>query len=94
LPQTRIGYLAIKPCPARERFLDKIKTANHLIQTYTEQNDKLLFIDVFSPMLNPDGGLRPELFVQDGLHLNEKGYALWASIIKPVLDQYDPPAAP
>jgi len=35
-------------------------------------------------------GVKPDLFIQDGLHLNEKGYALWTSIIGPVLDKYDP----
>jgi hypothetical protein len=91
LPQTYIGYIAIKPCPAREKLLTVVKTTNRLIKEYTKPNDKLFFIDVFTPMLNKDGGLHPELFIQDGLHLNEKGYALWVSIIHPVLDKYDAP---
>jgi hypothetical protein len=91
LPQTYIGYIAIKPCPARENLLSKVKTTNRLIKAYAKRSDKLLFIDVFTPMLDKDGGLRPELFIRDGLHLNEKGYALWVSIIKPVLDKYDAP---
>jgi lysophospholipase L1-like esterase len=40
-------------------------------------------------MLTSDGGLRPELLQKDGLHLNRKGYALWVSIVKPVLEKYD-----
>ncbi|MGD1088585.1 MAG: SGNH/GDSL hydrolase family protein [Verrucomicrobiota bacterium] len=91
LPQTYIGYIAIKPCPARIKLLGEVKTTNRLIKEYAGPGDKLLFIDVFTPMLDKDGGLRPELFIQDGLHLNEKGYALWDSIIKPVLDKYDAP---
>lgn len=91
LPQAYIGYIAIKPCPAREKLLSEVKTTNRLIKEYAKGSDKLLFIDVFTPMLDKDGGLRPELFIQDGLHLNEKGYALWDSIIKPVLDKYDAP---
>jgi lysophospholipase L1-like esterase len=43
-------------------------------------------------MLGKNSRLRPELFIQDGLHLNRKGYGIWNSIIKPVLDKYDPPA--
>ena len=92
LPETYIGYIAIKPCPARERFLNRVKAANRLIKEYTASNDKLLFIDIFPPMLGKNSRLRPELFIQDGLHLNRKGYGIWNSIIKPVLDKYDPPA--
>jgi len=90
LPQTRIGYIAIKPSLARRKLMNEMKTANGLIKDYIEQSDELLFIDVFTPMLNQDGGPKPDLFIQDGLHLNEKGYALWTSIIGPVLDKYDP----
>jgi lysophospholipase L1-like esterase len=92
LPQTRIGFIAIKPCPARKAFLRQVKDTNRLIKEYIGQDTNLFFVDVFTPMLDPDGGLRPELLGKDGLHLNEKGYALWASIIRPVLDKYDPPA--
>ena len=44
-----------------------------------------MFIDVFTPMLGPDGEPRKELLVSDGLHLNAAGYKLWASIIGPYL---------
>jgi hypothetical protein len=94
LPQTRLGFIAIKPCPARKAFLSQVKTANLLIKGYIGQNPNLFFVDVFTPMLDPDSGLRPELLGRDGLHLNERGYALWASIIRPLLDKYDPPVGP
>jgi lysophospholipase L1-like esterase len=91
LPQTRVGFIAIKPSPAREKFLSQVKAANRLIRDYVGGHDNLFYVDVFTPMLEPDGRLRPELFGKDGLHLNEKGYALWASILRPVLDRDDPP---
>jgi lysophospholipase L1-like esterase len=43
------------------------------------------FLDVATPMLGPNGKPRPELFSEDGLHMNERGYALWARVIAPVL---------
>jgi lysophospholipase L1-like esterase len=91
LPQTRIAYIAVKPCPAREKFLDRVKTANRLIRAYAASDDRLLFIDIFTPMLTTEGRPRPELCIQDGLHPNAQCYELWASIIRPVLDKYDPP---
>jgi lysophospholipase L1-like esterase len=89
LPDTHIAYIAIKPCPAREQYLDQVKAANRLICDYATANDRLLFIDVFTPMLTKEGRPRADLCIQDGLHPNAQCYALWASLIRPVLDKYD-----
>ena len=42
-------------------------------------------VDVATAMLGDDGTPRPELFADDGLHLNETGYELWRSILGPHL---------
>jgi lysophospholipase L1-like esterase len=91
LPETPIGYIAIKPCPAREKFLDRVKATNRLIRDYCATDKRLLFVDVFTPMLSPEGRPRKDLVIKDGLHPNAQCYALWASIIRPLLDKYDPP---
>jgi lysophospholipase L1-like esterase len=91
LPKTTIAYIAIKPCPAREKYLDHVKTANRLVQDYAASNNRLLFVDVFTPMLTKEGRPRADLCIQDGLHPNARGYDLWASIIRPILDKYDAP---
>jgi lysophospholipase L1-like esterase len=36
-------------------------------------------------MLGPDGKPRPDIFVEDGLHMNHNGYALWTEIVRPYL---------
>ena len=43
------------------------------------------FIDVATPMLDADGRPRAELFLEDGLHMNREGYALWRGIVAPYL---------
>ncbi len=91
LPKTRIGYIAIKPCPSREKFLDQVKTANRLIREYCGTDDRLLFVDIFTPMLTAEGRPRADLCVKDMLHPNAQCYELWASILRPVLDKYDLP---
>jgi lysophospholipase L1-like esterase len=87
LPKTRIAYISIKPSPARWSLVEKMKAANQLIEAYSRYNDKLMFIDVFTPMLGADGEPRLELFASDGLHLNAEGYKLWASVIEPYLNK-------
>jgi len=91
LPETRIAYLAIKPCPAREQYLNLVKATNRLIQDYSGSDSRLLFIDVFTPMLTKEGQPRADLYIRDGLHPNAQGYKLWASILRPILDKYDAP---
>ena len=87
LPKTRIAYLSIKPSITRRQLLDNMKAANRLIESYAQKKKNLLFIDVFTPMLNSDNEPRRELFTSDGLHLNGAGYELWASIIRPYLNK-------
>ncbi len=91
LPDTPIAFIAIKPCPLREKFLDQVKTANRLVQEYTASDKRLLFVDVFTPMLTKEGRPREDLCRKDRLHPNAQCYELWASLITPILDKYDPP---
>ena len=85
LPQVRIAFIAIKPSVARRQLMEKQKAANGMIKQYITGEKGLVYIDVFTPMLNRDGEPRPELFVGDGLHLNREGYALWKSVAAPHL---------
>jgi lysophospholipase L1-like esterase len=85
LPGTRIGYIAIKPSPSRWKLADRMKAANRLIAEFAKTDERLAFIDVFTPILGEDGQPRPDLFVADKLHLNAKGYELWAKTVRPYL---------
>ena len=84
-PETRIAFIAIKPSVARWTIADQVREANQMIQDYAESDPRLEYIDVFTPMLGEDGMPRPELFIEDGLHLNPSGYDLWESVVEPVL---------
>lgn len=87
LPETRVAYISIAPNPARWAQVDRVRSANELIGAFTKTNAKLTFIDVFPHMLGDDGHPRPEIFVEDRLHMNEKGYALWTKLMRPILGQ-------
>lgn len=93
LPKTEIAFISIKPCPLRKKLLPEVREANQLIKDYIAADPRLRYIDVFTPMLGPNDSMRPELFVTGGLHMNRDGYALWNSIIKPLLDQWDKPSS-
>ena len=85
LPDVAIAYIAIKPSAARANLLDKMREANALISRFAKSGKAIQTIDVFTPMLDSRGKPRPELFGDDGLHMNHAGYALWISTIRPFL---------
>ena len=85
LPETRIDYISIAPNPARWTQVAKVKAANKAIEGFTKKNSRLGFIDVFSKMLGPDGQPLPDIYRDDKLHMNPKGYELWKGIVAPHL---------
>jgi putative heme-binding domain-containing protein len=86
LPATRIVFLSIKPSILRWKLVEKMRTANRLIEDICKQDERLLYADVATPLLGNDGKPRPELFRKDGLHLNDQGYEIWASVLRPLLN--------
>lgn len=90
LPQTRIAFISIKPSLARWKLVEKMREANRAIAAIAAADPRLEFIDVDAPMLGPDQLPRPELFRDDGLHLNSAGYKLWAEQVRPVIDRSAP----
>lgn len=83
LPETRVTFISIKPSPARRALVGKARAANRMVREYADAHPQVDYIDVFTPMLTADGTPRRELFRADALHLNDAGYALWRSIIRP-----------
>ena len=86
LPRTRIAFVAVKPSLARWAKVDIVREANRLVRAFCDADDRLGFVDVDGPMIGWDGKPRPDLFVEDGLHLSSKGYALWNVLVTPFLE--------
>ena len=82
LPNIPIVYISIKPSPSRTTYLDVAETANALIENYISTQNNIAYIDIFHPMLNKEGKLRTELFIEDMLHMNRKGYKIWRRKLK------------
>jgi lysophospholipase L1-like esterase len=85
LPKTKIVFIGIKPSLARLAMREKQKKANDLIEAYCKKDDRLVYLDVEKPMLGDDGKPRKDLLAKDGLHMSEKGYKIWASMLEPYL---------
>ena len=90
LPQTWIYYISMKPAPFGDwQLMDR---TNRMIAAYVRTQERVQFIDVSSAMLDAQGKLRSGLYGWDPMHMRAPGYALWTSIIKPVLmARFGPP---
>ncbi|HEU5165926.1 MAG TPA: G-D-S-L family lipolytic protein [Chitinophagaceae bacterium] len=92
-----IAYVSMKPSPSRRHLFLKMRGANLMIMLFmAEQDPKAMlrssfysgpakFIDIQNKMLNEKGEPIPEIFLEDSLHMNAKGYAIWQKEIQPYL---------
>lgn len=81
MPETKIYFISLKPSPGRMRFWDKMKIVNDSLKAFTDTCNFAYYIDGASCLLDENGQIKAEFFQKDGVHLNAKGYKLWADII-------------
>lgn len=84
-PQVPIAYVSMKPSPSRKHLMAKYQVANQMIRMFLKRKKKTKFIDVYKAMLQEDGTPMPDIFLEDNLHMNAKGYAIWQKLITPYL---------
>lgn len=87
-PHVTIIFISLKPSPSRWHLRKKMQDVNRRIDHFLvvrRPSPPPIFIDVWSSMLGTDGKPMPDIFIQDNLHMNAKGYAIWQKIIAPYL---------
>jgi hypothetical protein len=82
-----VFWIAITPTTSRWKAWPTIQKTNSLIREYCENNENLYFITTDFAFLGNDGKPKNELFMDDLLHLNDKGYDVWQEIIRKELDR-------
>lgn len=80
-----VYFISVKPSPSRWKYEQVIVEANRLVKQFLNKQVHTGFIDIHQDMLNADGSVKAELFIEDRLHMNAKGYAIWQKKIVPVL---------
>ena len=85
LPKADIVYVSMKPSPSRRHLMDQVAAANAAIKAFLEKQKKAVYVSIWEPMLDANGEPRKELFLQDMLHMNPQGYAIWQKAIEPHL---------
>ena len=85
LPGVPVAYVSIKPSPSRWNIHGRMEEANKAIEAFLKTQRATSFIDVYHKMLDKDGEPIKDIFLEDKLHMNAKGYAIWKKVIQPYL---------
>jgi lysophospholipase L1-like esterase len=85
LPDTRLIFISIKPSKQRWSQWPMMEQANNMVREYAANHANLGYADLASPLLDDEGALK-DVFLDDGLHLNEEGYRLWQEALAPFVD--------
>ena len=86
-PQTKIYIQSI--FPREEGALPLVNKYNEALETVAIETG-VMYLDLTSNFRAENGTLRSDL-TTDGLHLNERGYRIWADILNPIINSLQKP---
>ena len=86
LPRQSKIYL-ITPKPSILRWENQALYEEYIngLKNLFKDSKNVTVIDVWTPMLTENGDLKRDLYKEDNLHMNDKGYDIWTAVIKPYL---------
>jgi lysophospholipase L1-like esterase len=91
LPTTPIIFIAITPSPHRWSVWPQASETNRLLNDFINSQNNLYLVDTSSGLLGGDGRPDKSFYRLDGLHLGDKGYAVWTKRVKAKLLQHIQP---
>lgn len=81
LPGVRLIYVGLIPAPIREGLRDQYHETTRLVRALVRHDRLVTFIDPEKALLSEEGEIRPELYIEDHLHLNAKGYEILTRLV-------------
>ena len=85
IPDVNIVFISPKPSLARFNLRQKYVELNEALREFASTDASVSFADVWHPMLGENGLVRSDIFIEDGLHMNAQGYAIWKEVLEPFL---------
>jgi lysophospholipase L1-like esterase len=85
LAGTQYYILSAKPSPSRWGLNREYQELNEALEIFSNNQPDIYFINIWSPLLQKSGNPNPKLFIEDNLHLNERGYKILKKAIRPYL---------
>lgn len=83
--KVKIIFISAKPSVARWNLKAKYEDFNRKLEHWTSTKKNVSYADVWTPMLDSNGEVQKDLFIEDNLHMNRKGYDIWKSVIRKFL---------
>jgi len=77
-----IHVISIKPSPSRAHLLSMTSETNALMKKYIQGTKNGRWVELFGKMLDENAQTLPDLYIEDQLHLNAKGYDVWRKVVK------------
>ena len=81
---THVILISAKPSISRWHLRQKHIELNNKYKNLALKRDYIHFADTWSKMLD-SGELKTNIFISDGLHLNQKGYKIRENVLRPIL---------
>jgi lysophospholipase L1-like esterase len=85
-PVVPVYFISAKPSISRKHLIDKFLKFNKSLKSWTKKNRNVYFVDVWSPAFDKKGNILKDIFIQDSLHLNKKGYDIWTKALMPYVN--------
>jgi len=85
MPKTQLYYISINLCNNRTNAFEESLRFNEMIEELIESEEHMTYIQTWDMFLNKDGLPDDNFFVEDKLHLNEKGYLLLKNKVRSIL---------
>jgi lysophospholipase L1-like esterase len=83
--KVKVYFITPKPSIRRWNLKSNYEAYISELKGWTAGKKNVGVIDVWTPMLTASGDLQRDLFLEDDLHMNSKGYDIWEKIIRPYL---------
>ena len=80
LGATPVYFISIKPSKRRWDQFSLQREVNTAVHALTGKRRDLYYVDVVTPML--EDGKPKNIFMDDGLHMDAEGYAIWTGAVR------------
>ncbi|MDC6352547.1 GDSL-type esterase/lipase family protein [Zeaxanthinibacter sp. PT1] len=78
----QVLLIAAKPSPSRWHLKNRFKRLNRKFKRLCKKDKQLTYVNIWDPMILDDKQVRPDIFLEDGLHMTDEGYKIWYNVLK------------
>lgn len=77
--------MSAKPSPQRWNLWRSFQQYNQMVEEFAQDRPNLRYLDIGETLLGADGRPDLDLFTEDKLHINGKGYKRWVELLNPIV---------